>query len=144
MRKGFLVLSILLVIAIYGCAQTQTSGTIAEELPKAGEQQPEPEAQTAVEEPGPKSKQPDAETEATTKEISVEELSKHDNEDDCWVVYEGKVYDFTNARMHPNMAKTFYRHCGQVSGFEEGAKARHSGSSEDRVENFGEFVGVLK
>ena len=123
MKKKVICFAVLLVILIYGCGQEDVL-----------ESEPGEEPSNLVYE----------RTESAIKEISVEELSKHDNEEDCWIVYEGKVYDFTNARMHPNMAKTFYRHCGQVSGFEEGAKARHSGSSEDRVENFGDFVGVLK
>ncbi|MBD3313592.1 hypothetical protein GF345_04070 [Candidatus Woesearchaeota archaeon] len=76
--------------------------------------------------------------------ISLEELSQHSTEDDCWIVYEGMVYDFTGASMHPNMAKTFYSHCGHPSSFEEAAKARHSGSSEERVSLYGDLLGELE
>ena len=79
----------------------------------------------------------------TEEKITLEELAKHSTEQDCWIVYEGKVYDFTDTKMHPNMAKAFYSHCGKLS-FEEAAKARHSISSESRVDNYGEFVGVLE
>lgn len=75
--------------------------------------------------------------------ISSQELALHNIAEDCWVVYGGKVYDFTNTKMHPNMAKAFYSHCGELIGFEEGAKSRHSGSSSNRVENFGTYIGDL-
>lgn len=76
--------------------------------------------------------------------ITIEELAMHSSEDDCWVAYEGNVYDFTNAPMHPNMAKTFYSHCGDLS-FEAAAKAKHNArSSGERAANFGTFVGVLE
>jgi predicted heme/steroid binding protein len=79
-----------------------------------------------------------------TRVISIEELSLHDSQDDCWVVYEGKVYDITGAPRHPNMEKAFFSHCGGVSGFEEAAKARHNSSNENRVENYAAYVGELK
>jgi cytochrome b involved in lipid metabolism len=97
-----------------------------EELPKVNES-------TIVGPPG----------EVIIEPITVEELSKHNTEQDCWVVYEGKVFDFTDTKMHPNMAKVFFSHCGKLS-FEEAAKARHSKSSESRVDNYGEYVGVLE
>lgn len=75
--------------------------------------------------------------------ITIEELAKHNTNSDCWIVYDGKVYDYSDAQIHPNMAKTFWRHCGQVSGFEEGARSKHSGSSSGRVENYGEYIGDL-
>jgi len=77
-------------------------------------------------------------------EISAQVLAIHNISNDCWIVYEGKIYDFTDAKLHPNMAKTFWSHCGKVSGFEEGAKSQHSSSSEERVLNFGKYIGVLK
>lgn len=34
--------------------------------------------------------------------ISVEEISKHNNVDDCWIVVDGKVWDITEfAPEHP-------------------------------------------
>ncbi|MFH1849573.1 MAG: cytochrome b5 domain-containing protein [archaeon] len=77
------------------------------------------------------------------RQISAEELSMHATSEDCWIVYEGQVYDYTNAPRHPEMDKVFFAHCGKESGFEEGAKARHSKSSEERVANYGDLVGRL-
>jgi len=81
----------------------------------------------------------------TKTKISIEELAKHDHEGDCWVVYEGNVYDYSNAKMHPNMAKTFYSHCGNLTSFEEAAKAKHGGkSSEERTANYGTLIGEVE
>lgn len=75
--------------------------------------------------------------------INLEELAKHNSKEDCWIVYEGRVYDITNPPKHPSMEKSFFRHCGKTSGFEEGAKGRHAGSNEQRVLNYGTYAGEL-
>jgi cytochrome b involved in lipid metabolism len=93
-------------------------------------EEPVPEPQTVAEE-------------QTQQGITAEELAKHNSFKDCWVVYEGKVYDITDAPTHPNMPKTFWSHCGNLTSFEEAAKARHSSSSEDRVSNYGIYIGEL-
>ncbi len=80
----------------------------------------------------------------SSKEITEMELSTHNNPEDCWIVYEGKVYDYSNSPVHPNMAESFYQHCGNPSGFEEGAKERHKRSSEERVSRYGNYLGDLK
>jgi len=90
-------------------------------------------------EPGPQT----VAEEQTQQGITVEELVKHNSFKDCWIVYEGKVYDITDAPTHPNMPKTFWSHCGNLTSFEEAAKARHSSSSEDRVSNYGIYIGEL-
>lgn len=76
--------------------------------------------------------------------ITLSELARHNTEDDCWVVYEGKVYDYTKTPTHPNMPKTFYSHCGDESSFEQAAKAKHPTSDSTRVANYGPLVGELE
>lgn len=75
--------------------------------------------------------------------INKAELSIHNAPEDCWIVYEGKVYDYSDAPRHPSMDKTIYAHCGKTTGFEEGAKARHGRSSAERVSNYGPYIGDL-
>jgi len=75
--------------------------------------------------------------------ITPEELATHNTEENCWIVYEKKVYDFSKAKSHPNISETLFTHCGKISSFEEAAKKRHSSSSEDRVKNYGEYIGDL-
>jgi len=114
--KRIFLLTIILLILLAGCSEAEI----------------ETNQPTVSEEP------------IISEEITFDELSMHNTEEDCWVVYEGNVYDFTNTEMHPNMAKTFFAHCGKEAGFEEGAKGKHSKSNEDRVQNYGDFIGVLK
>jgi len=86
----------------------------------------------------------EVEDEEPDSAITLSELTKHNSKDDCWIVYEGKVYDYAKAPRHPSMDKTFFRHCGKTSGFEEGAKGKHSGSNQNRVANYGDFIGELE
>ncbi|MFW6311890.1 MAG: cytochrome b5 domain-containing protein [Nanoarchaeota archaeon] len=83
-------------------------------------------------------------SDTTNNKISQEEFKKHNSKQDCWIVYEGNVYDYTDAPRHPNMDKVFFTHCGELNGFEEGAKSKHSSSNEVKVANFGTKVGVLE
>jgi cytochrome b involved in lipid metabolism len=40
--------------------------------------------------------------------ISLEEVAKHDKENDCWTIYQGRVYDVTKyAPVHPGGKKIF-------------------------------------
>jgi len=39
---------------------------------------------------------------------SLEDVAKHNTEDDCWTVYEGRVYDITEyAKFHPGQRKIY-------------------------------------
>ena len=39
---------------------------------------------------------------------TMEEVSKHRTDDDCWTVFQGKVYDITEyAKVHPGGRKIF-------------------------------------
>jgi len=152
MKKIYLFSILILTIFLFGCTKeinsfeecAEAGNPIMESYPRqcrAGnktffeeiEEIPKVNESTIVGPPG----------EVIIETISVEELAKHNTEQDCWIVYEGKVYDFTDTKMHPNMAKTFYSHCGKLS-FEEAAKSRHSTSSESRVDNYGEYIGELE
>jgi cytochrome b involved in lipid metabolism len=58
-------------------------------------------------------------------EISSEELSSHNNAADCWVTYQGKVYDLTTwITKHPGGINAILPNCGNT-GFEEAFIAKH-------------------
>ena len=46
------------------------------------------------------------------KEYTLDEVSQHDNDDDCWIVVKGIVYDLTDfvqdKSQHPNPFNEFY------------------------------------
>ena len=40
--------------------------------------------------------------------LTLDEVSKHNKEDDCWTIYQGRVYDVTQyAKVHPGGRKIF-------------------------------------
>ncbi len=133
------------LIFILGCSEQntqqqniKTEEKIVMEIVEEGEEDSEkPAEEVKVEEKKP------IEEVAEDSLITLSELAKHNTKEDCWVVYEGEVYDITNPPKHPSMEKTFFRHCGKTSGFEEGAKGQHSGSGEQRVLNYATYVGEL-
>jgi len=74
------------------------------------------------------------------KEISIDELSKHSNEDDCWVAIFGYVYDLTSfAEEHPAGAESIYK-----LGGKDGTEAFQSVHNEGMMEDFQEvLIGKL-
>ncbi len=130
MKRNILAFVFVLAILSYGCTQNESN-----------QGQMVREADVVQEETG---SDVIVASEDTIPIISEEELAMHNSEGDCWIVYEGQVFDFSGADMHPNMAKAFFSHCGQIDGFEEAAKARHSASNVGRVENFGKLIGRLE
>lgn len=49
------------------------------------------------------------------KQFTREEIEKHDKEDDCWIVVDGKVYDATSVMAwHPGGKAPIMAHAGRV------------------------------
>lgn len=49
------------------------------------------------------------------KQFTREEIEKHDKENDCWIVINGKVYDATSVlSWHPGGKATIMGHAGKV------------------------------
>ncbi|KAF2718598.1 hypothetical protein K431DRAFT_322297 [Polychaeton citri CBS 116435] len=54
-------------------------------------------------------------TDAPKKQFTREEIEKHDQQDDCWIVVDGKVYDATSVtQWHPGGAAPIMMHAGTV------------------------------
>jgi cytochrome b involved in lipid metabolism len=61
--------------------------------------------------------------------ISAEQLSSHNTKSDCWVGYEGKVYDITTWLLkHPGGVKAILPYCGTATEFEEAFIKKHGRS----------------
>ena len=77
---------------LVGC--TVETPVVKETLPLAPETEPEPEE--PILEPGDEDVVAVVEDLPDSSVVSVEELSSHNKEEDCWVSYDGKVYDITD------------------------------------------------
>lgn len=76
--------------------------------------------------------------------ISASELSKHNSQSDCWVAYQGKVYDLTSfLPLHPGSARAIIPYCGTSSQFENAFTNQHGTSQVRALINEGIYKGNL-
>jgi cytochrome b involved in lipid metabolism len=80
----------------------------------------------------------------TVTTINMEELKKHNTNEDCWVVYDKIVYDVTDfLNVHPGGEQAISRYCGTSEDFEQAFHAKHSltkvGVLQDQGVNVGQF-----
>lgn len=129
MRMIFIGL-VLLTVLLTACTQVQ-------ELEQPSTEQSEQEA--VVEEQQEKSL-PDEETGVTETE-----LSSHDSESNCWIGYEGKVYDVTDwLPKHPGSALAISPYCGTSDDFESSFIGQHGKSKVEKLMQEGIYKGNLK
>lgn len=84
----------------------------------------------------------DIPTSSASSEISDSQLSQHDSQDDCWVAYDGKVYDLTSfLPNHPGSASAIRPYCGTSSQFEEAFVDQHGASKVNMLMRVGTFMG---
>jgi cytochrome b involved in lipid metabolism len=80
-----------------------------------------------------------------TSGISSSELSKHNSQSDCWVAYQGKVYDLTSfLPIHPGSARAIIPYCGTSSQFEQAFTNQHGTSQVRALINDAIYKGILK
>jgi len=88
-----------------------------------------------------------------TVTLTVEEVQKHNQPNDCWLIINDAVYDVTNyAQFHPGGDQRIYRFCGQdaTNAFQtKGAKGSHSQRAVDQLKQLylgkiGETVNLSK
>ncbi len=71
----------------------------------------------------------------TTVGITLDELKKHNDKNDCWVVYQGKVYDVTKwLPLHPGGVEAIARFCG-TTGFETAFVRKHGNTVNQKIQN---------
>ena len=79
----------------------------------------------------------------TAQTISVDELAQHNNEDSCWIVYQGQVYDITSfLPEHPGTAAAIRPSCGNQD-FESNFENQHGMSKVDMFMEVSTLVGDL-
>jgi hypothetical protein len=66
--------------------------------------------------------------------ISTADLAGHDSESDCWIGYQGKVYDVTAwLPKHPGSAGAIAPYCGTASQFETAFADQHGTEQVSRL-----------
>jgi cytochrome b involved in lipid metabolism len=76
--------------------------------------------------------------------ISTVELSKHNLENDCWVVYKNEVYDLTSwLPRHPGSAGAILPYCGNL-GFEAAFIQQHGNSKASLFMKVAKFMGEFE
>lgn len=76
--------------------------------------------------------------------VSPEQLASHNREDDCWVAYNGIVYDITAwLPRHPGSAKAIAPYCGTEEEFTQAFNGQHGTSKDRRLEREGVPQGTF-
>ena len=74
--------------------------------------------------------------------VSQKELSQHNSQEDCWVGFEGEVYDITNfLPKHPGSAAAIIPYCGSSKEFEEAFIAQHGRTKVSFLMKVGKLIG---
>lgn len=74
--------------------------------------------------------------------ITLSELANHDSLNDCWIVYDGKVYDITDyLPRHPGSAEKILPYCGSATEFENAFVRQHGTSKVSLLMKVGVFIG---
>lgn len=115
---------------VIGSSNGSTTGGSANAIiskPTTGQQNGTPQTNTT---------QPD-----TNSGISMADVAKHNNQNDCWLVIHGKVYDVTSfIFQHPGGASAILDYCGK-DGTQAFEAVGHSGSARSMLPSY--YVGDL-
>ncbi len=83
--------------------------------------------------------------EVFSEKISQEELSKHNSKNDCWISYEGKVYDLTSfLPFHPGTSQAIEPFCGTSAEFESAFSQQHGQTKLQDLFREGTYKGELE
>ncbi len=74
--------------------------------------------------------------------ISLDKLSNHDKQSDCWVAYSGKVYDVTSfLPRHLGSAAAIIPFCGTSEDFTEAFEKQHGTSKVGNLMRVSVLIG---
>ncbi len=87
----------------------------------------------------------DGQDKTELKTVSRIELEKKNSTNECWVAYQGIVYDVTNfLANHPGGAQAIIRHCGTAEQFEAAFSSQHGQRQVSVLQQEGEVIGRLQ
>ncbi len=77
--------------------------------------------------------------------ISADELALRNSQSECWVAYQGIVYDVTTfLSQHPGGANAIIPHCGTAEQFETAFSNQHGQRQIEVLRQQGEVVGSFE
>ena len=80
-----------------------------------------------------------------TRAITEAQLSSHNNMQDCWVAYDGKVYNLTSwLPRHPGSASAILPQCGTSTGFQTAFERQHGKTKVKFLMTVAEIMGEFK
>jgi len=84
----------------------------------------------------------DSRVSGSVKTISSDELKSHDSETDCWIAYDGKVYDITSfLPKHPGGIERITPYCGTADEFQNAFEKQHGTSKVKFLLSVGVLMG---
>lgn len=145
-----LILAVLIVLLVAGSisfiylGQNRVDGNVAQNnsgnFPGSNEQSGVPPLNNSL-----NNSSSGTTAEDTSGLISLDELATHDSKADCWVVYDGKVYDVTSyLSRHPGGAGTIVPTCGSVGEFTRAFEGQHGKSKVGMLMKVGTFIGYFE
>lgn len=88
---------------------------------------------------------PNTTTGSQELKVSRSNLSIHNSQQDCWVGFEGKVYDITDwLPRHPGSAGAIVPYCGTSTEFESAFEGQHGRAQVERLLKEGVYKGDLE
>lgn len=139
MNKYVVSIAALVVLAGAGCKSAEPTQNQAE-VPTQNAPVAEQQTQPAVNEPNTTGQ---ADTGTQVKTFTMAEVQAANNEDKCWTVVRGKVYDLTPfTPKHPGGDKAILALCGKdgTSAFER----KHGGQPQQEMALTSMEIGTLQ
>ncbi|MGV8172107.1 MAG: cytochrome b5 domain-containing protein [Candidatus Woesearchaeota archaeon] len=141
MNRNFIIILCLSLVSllIVGCsAQPNASDNVLSDAPSnpsSADIPPEPPVVDVIS---------DNQQIVQTNTVTVSDLSRHNSEDDCWIAYDGNVFDVTDyVPMHPGGASKIVPLCGTSDKFENAFSMQHGTSKVSTLEKMGMYKGEL-
>jgi cytochrome b involved in lipid metabolism len=79
---------------------------------------------------------------SSSGKITLDSLSEHNSLQDCWVAYDGKVYDITSfLPKHPGLVVTIIPFCGMIDDFKNAFEGKHETNQVANLMRVGTLMG---